>query len=197
MFAGLNNALSPVFILPFQAAMALGAAPFWAFAFGVLVLSLAATVIGELSMAGAYYLNRRHFAEVTKEMVTHNNLSIQAIAQQDKEAYKACNHMANEAFGLSFFSGIALFASSVWPAFFALGWLGHAFGDAEIILPVAGVEIGYHVLFIILYIVVRVLFAKLLKPRLWPFNRIEAWRKRNEYCGEDLKGWDSLHRPQE
>lgn len=195
MISSLDMFLDPLLIPPFQAALALGLGPFWAFLCGVLVVALLATVVGELCMAAAYYLNRRHFARVNKEMVLNNNLSIQAIAQKDKQAFKACNHLANEAFGLSFFSGITLFASSIWPAFFILGWLSFRFSDAQIILPGLGYDVPPNGVFIPCYILVRVAFAKLAKPRLWPFTRIEAWRKKNEDCGEELLGWDSLTKP--
>jgi hypothetical protein len=194
MFDPLNAFLDPALILPFQWALMLGIAPFWAFFIGVTVVSVLATIIGELSMAGIYYLNHRYLEKDTSEMVKFNNLSIQAIAQQDKGAYKACNHMANEAFGRTMFSGIALFAASMWPAFFVLGWLSYRFSDADIILPGLDYQIAFQAIFIPVYIISRIVFAKVLKRRMWPFTRIEAWRQSvTEACErEEMLGWDAL-----
>ena len=73
--------------------------------------------------------NRKHFARITHEMTINNNNSIRALARRDKASYKACNAQANDAFGKSFFSGIALFASSIWPAFLVMAWLAYRFPE--------------------------------------------------------------------
>ncbi len=86
--------------------------PYVGFAIGIFWVSLAATILGELCMAGIYFLNAKHFAKINREMVGHHNLSVKAIAVKNKKAWKACNSIANEAFGRNFFSHIALFASS-------------------------------------------------------------------------------------
>lgn len=190
MFQGINNALDPVLVLPFQAALSLTGNSTLSFFFGAVVLCIVCTLIGELCMAGAYYWNRRHFAAVRKDMVVHNNLSIRAIAQKDKVSYKACNKLANEAFGLNFFSGITVFAASVWPAFFALGWLDYRFEEAEIM--VFGFALTYAMIFVPMYVLTRILFGKFLKKRLWPFKAIVQWTEKNEDCGEDMLSWSDL-----
>ncbi len=184
--------LDTVCIAPFQALMSLGLPAFASFLGGIVALCLLCTVVGELTMALAYFLNKEHWAKVHGDMVRQQNLSIKAILFRDKDSYKACNKMANEAFGLSFFSGVALFAASLWPAFFALDWMGTRFGGVEFILPVLGKSVGYAFFFIPLYVGVRVVFGLWIKPRLWPFTRIRAWVKANEDCGEEMMSWSEL-----
>jgi Na+/melibiose symporter-like transporter len=190
MFAGINTALDPILIMPFQAALQATGNSTLSFFFGAFVLCVVCTLIGELCMAGAYYLNRRHFAAVRKEMVVHNNLSIQAIAQKDKESFKACNKLANDAFGLNFFSGITVFAASVWPAFFALGWLDYRFEESDVML--FGFALTYAMIFVPMYILTRIVFGKFLKKHIWPFNAIMKWTEKNEDCGEKMMSWSDL-----
>lgn len=186
-FLELDQALDPLFIwmfrMPFE--------PMTAFFAGLTLMALVLAVIGELSMAGAYFLNRRHFASITHEMVRNNNSSIRALSQGDKASYTACNSLANEAFGKNFFSGLALFASSVWPVAFAMSWLSLRYGALEFPLPLVDKTVGVNFYFIPLYVVVRILFAK-AKPYLPVFRQIREAVKRNEFSGEDLMTWGDL-----
>ena len=156
---------------------------FLAFGLGLAGLALAATVIGELCMAGAYFFNARHFATLRRDMVRNNNLSIRALGAGDKASYKACNALANEAFGKNFFAYIALFAASVWPAFFALGWLDFRFGQVDFVLPLAG-SVGPAFFFVPVYIAVRVIFNR-AKPLLPLFKGIKTRIAANE-AGEKM-----------
>lgn len=183
MFESITSFADPLLILPYKAVLAMGGGSLLAFFIGTLVLVLAATVVGELTMAGIYWVNRRHFAELRREMVTNNNLSVRALAMKDKLSYTACNKMANEYFGRNLFSGFTLFASSLWPAFFALAWMSSRFGT--LVQPVWGIELRFHIVFICLYVPARILFG-LNKKRIWPFNRIKEFMARNEDCGEEL-----------
>jgi hypothetical protein len=148
------------------------------FAVGIVWLSLLATVIGELCMAGVYFLNKKHFASVHKDMVSHHNLSLKALGAKDKTAWKACNSIANDAFGKSFFSRIALFASSLWVVPIAIGWLYFRFSSVEFVLPYLG-QVGLTFIFIPAYILTRYLFSK-LKGRLPVFREIKRRIKENE-----------------
>ncbi len=183
MFESVTGFADPLLILPYKAMLAMGGGSLLAFFAGTLVLVLASTVVGELTMAGIYWINRRHFAELRREMVMHNNLSVRALVQKDKPSYSACNKMANEYFGRNLFSGFTLFASSLWPAFFAMAWMNTRFG--ALALPVWGFELRYHSVFICLYVPARIIFG-LNKKRIWPFNHIKAFIARNEDCGEKL-----------
>ncbi|MBC16886.1 conserved membrane protein of unknown function [Pseudodesulfovibrio profundus] len=152
--------------------------PYIGFAIGIFWICLLATVIGELCMAGIYFLNAKHFAKISKDMVGHHNLSVQALGAKNKEAWKACNSIANDAFGKNFFSHIALFASSLWVVPFGIGWLFYRFGDVEFIVPLIG-QVGPSFIFIPAYIFTRWMFGK-AKPWLPLFRMIRQKIKENE-----------------
>lgn len=189
MLESVTGLADPLLIVPYRVVLAVGGSSLWAFFAGTFALALVATIVGELTMAGIYWLNRRHFAELRREMVTHNNLSIRALARKDKASYTACNKMANEYFGRNLFSGFTLFASSLWPAFFALAWLGTRFSGLA--WPVWGFELRHHSIFLLIYIPVRIVFG-LNKKRIWPFNRFKAFMARNEDCGEQLMTFSDI-----
>ena len=152
--------------------------PYVGFAIGIAWVSLLTTVIGELCMAGVYFLNKKHFASIHKDMVSHHNLSLKALGAKDKTAWKACNSIANDAFGKNFFSRIALFASSLWVVPFAIGWLYFRFADVEFVVPYMG-QVGLSFIFIPAYILTRVLFGR-VKPLLPVFRDIQRRIKDNE-----------------
>lgn len=183
----LNLALDVLFVWLFRLPLPSVAA----FCAGLVLLALVLTVVGELCMAGAYFANRKHFARIAHEMTVNNNNSIRALARRDKTSYKACNALANEAFGQSFFSGLALFAASVWPVAFALSWLSFRYGGLEFPVPFTSHAVGVNFLFIPLYVAVRYVFSK-AKPRLPVFGRIRRAVLANEYGGEELMTWGDL-----
>lgn len=186
-FLELNQFLDPFLIWLFR----LPIHPVAAFFIGLTGLALLLTMIGELCMAGAYFANRKHFAAITERMVRNNNNSIRALALKDKASYTACNSEANEAFGKNFFSGLALFASSIWPVAFALGWLEFRYGGVEFTLPLIDHVVGVNFFFVPMYIVIRIAFCK-VKPWLPVFGRIKKAVLANEHCGEDLMTWGDL-----
>lgn len=184
--------LDPLCIAPFQFLLAVGWPSMAAFLGGSAILCVACILIGEATMSGVYYLNREHFAKIRRDMVINQNLSIQAIQHKDKESYKACNKVANEAFGLSFFSGVALFGASIWPVFFAMEWMSGRFGDVDFPLPLLDATMGFTFYFAPLYIALRIAFGVWVKPRVYPFNRFQKWMKANEDCGQRPMSWAEL-----
>ena len=152
--------------------------PYVGFAIGIFWICLATTVIGELCMAGVYFINKKYFAEINRKMVSHHNLSVKAIGAKDKKAWKACNSIANDAFGKNFFSHIALFASSLWVVPFSIGWLFYRFGEVEFVVPFLG-QVGPVFIFIPAYVLTRFLFSK-AKPWLPVFKTIKRKIKENE-----------------
>jgi len=152
--------------------------PYVGFAIGIFWVCLLATILGELCMAGVYFLNAKHFAKINRDMVSHHNLSVQAIGCKDKKAWKACNSIANEAFGKNFFSHIALFASSLWVVPFGIGWLFYRFGEVDFAVPLIG-AVGPSFIFIPAYILTRYLFNK-AKPWIPLFRLIKRKIKENE-----------------
>lgn len=185
ILAFFNQAFDTFFIWPFR----LPSNAYAGFALGLAWVALLATIAGELCLALVYFLNRRHYAKLHRDMVKHNNLSIRAIACKDKESYKACNDIANEEFGKNFFANIALFASSVWPAFLVLGWLDGRFRGILFNVPLVG-EVGSAFFFVPTYIVIRVCFC-FAKPWIPGFRTIKRKIAENE-AGERMLSFTDL-----
>ncbi|MGE4292031.1 MAG: hypothetical protein AB7E32_07470 [Desulfovibrio sp.] len=190
MLSEFYSFIDPALIAPFR----LSGNEYLGFGLGLVWIALMATVIGELCMAGVYFFNRGHFREMRGEMIRHNNLSIRALGFKDKASYKACNSIANEEFGRNFFAGIALFASSVWPAFFAMGWFDFRFHGVEFTLPLFD-AVGPGFLFVPTYILVRIAFHK-AKPWLPLFSWIKKKIAENEEGEEMITYMDIVKKPE-
>ena len=134
------------------------------FFLGTEVLALIAVITGEYSIRFAFRLNREIISRDNHRIEHFQNLSFEALKSGDKSAFRACNGIANEAYGKSFFTQIALSAASLWPLFIALGWMQYRFSGIEIQLPVPGhvFSIGYVSSFIVSYVLSRVLFYKIM-----------------------------------
>jgi hypothetical protein len=147
--------------------------PILGYYLGSAILSLACVVIGQLTIATAFFWNKKFIDADNREMVRMHNLSVKALMFRDKQAYKNCNKAANDAFGKVFFSQIALSVSSLWPVAFAAGWMQTRFQDVAFKLPVAlpivGDHVGFLFTFLPIYILVYILFGW-IKGRL-PFFR--------------------------
>jgi len=186
IFESLNIFLDPYFIWVFR----LPETPWIGFALGVAFLCLLTTVIGELSMAGIYFFNKEHFAEHNREMVRHNNMSLRSLLVKNKEGFKALNKRANDEFGKNFFSRIALFGASLWPAFFIMGWLDFRFAEVDFTVPWVGL-VGPGFFFVPAYIVTRILFEK-NKKRIPLFRSIARKVAENEETDEELMGFKEM-----
>jgi hypothetical protein len=151
--------------------------PLYGYYLGTCVLSLICVIIGELSIALAVHSNRQEIVNGRQDMDYYHELSIKALKAGDKAAYKACNRIANDAYGKSFFSQIALSASSLWPVFFGLGWMDARFSKVRFSVPYASSEewfsFGYLATFIACYISVRFLFGKVRNKFLKPL--VSVW----------------------
>jgi hypothetical protein len=149
-----DKVLMPVFRIPDN--------PLVGYFLGTLVLSLICLIVGEYSMKLAFRLNKKDIAEDNKEMERYQDLSIKALKAGNKSAYKACNKIANDAFGKSFFTRITFSASSLWPVFIALGWMQYRFSEIEFNMPFSGsYSYGYVSTFIACYLAVRLLTNKI------------------------------------
>ncbi len=159
--------------------------PILGFYLGCVVLSLACVVVGQITIAVAFFWNQKFIDRDNHEMVRMHNLSVKALLAKDKKAYKSCNKVANEAFGKVFFSQIALSISSLWPIAFAAGWLQTRFQAVHfplpVSLPVIGDHVGFMFTFLPIYILVYILFGQ-IKGRL-PFFRTVV--KRLEHYDEE------------
>ena len=147
--------------------------PILGYYLGCAVLSLACVVVGQITIAIAFFWNQKFIDRDNQEMVHMHNLSVKALLSKDKPAYKSCNKVANDAFGKVFFSQIALSISSLWPIAFAAGWLQTRFEDVAfalpISLPVVGGQVGFMFTFLPIFILVYILFGQ-IKGHL-PFFR--------------------------
>jgi hypothetical protein len=153
------RAVDPVLIAPYR----LTADPMWGWWLGTFVLACWATLIGELTLALVFHLNRRYVDEMNKEMQDRNRQAMNALKAGEKRIYKGLNDLANEAFGKAFFLQIAMGASSLWPPFLAAAWLQARFADVPILLPWNMGDITYQSGFIVVYLAVRIGWGQLKK----------------------------------
>lgn len=142
------------------------------FLFGTFVLAAIAVVIGEFTISVLFLINRKHIDKVTAEVVRFQNLSVDALAAGDKEAYTAANKLANDAFGKSFFLQIALSAGSLWPIFFALTWMQQRFSEVEFRLLFTDWYVGYICVFVAMYAAAYLIFKR-IKYKLPYFRGIK------------------------
>ena len=131
---------------------------------GTLVLAFAGMIIGKYSISFAFRLNKGMIDQDNSRIDHFQNLSFEALKAGDKAAFKACNGIANETFGKSFFTQITLSAASLWPLFIALGWMQYRFSGVEFHLPgsvpLFGGSIGYPATFLFCYVVVHIVVKK-------------------------------------
>jgi len=142
------------------------------FLIGTLALAFMALIIGEITISLAFLVVRKRIDQATAEAAKYQRLSMEALVEGDKLAYKAANKLANDAFGKSFFMQISLSAAFLWPAFFALAWMSHRFADIELPLPYGHHSLGYIGVFILLFVAAYFLF-KGIKYKLPHFRRIK------------------------
>lgn len=146
------------------------------FFIGTFLLALVTVVIGEFTLSLALRINRRHIEAMENELTEQHNLSMAALAEEDKKSYKACNDRANDAFGKYFFNMIAYSAACLWPVPFALSWLQSRFLEVDFRLayPLSIIwsSTGYLTIFVLLYLLARIVF-KNLRPYLPYFRQVQ------------------------
>lgn len=154
--------------------------PWAGFFLGSLVLNLVCVVMGDVTSVLARRMNRKVYGRYHDDMVRHHNLSIKALRQSDKDAYKAVNKQAHEAFGKYFFSQAGAFTLSIWPLPFALAWMDLRFGGVPMTLPFSlpgvGQDVFFPFFFIPIYIIVRILYGRIMRRLAW-YQRIIAWTR--------------------
>ena len=158
------------------------------FLLGTLALAVFSLLVGEFTSFLASFIVRRHFEQVTGEAKRYQDLSIEALKAGDRPAYEGANKLANEAFGKSFYSQVALSATFVWPIFFALGWMQHRFLEVEFPLPFIGFSLGYIGVFLLLYIAAYFVF-KPVKRRMPYYRRIKELKDASGRSARNLKSF--------
>ncbi|MFH0727860.1 MAG: hypothetical protein V2B19_16155 [Pseudomonadota bacterium] len=147
------------------------------FYIGVFMLAMGCVVIGEVTLSLALRFNRNHLDRLEKEITHRESLSIQAYQMSDRPGYSALNKAANDAWGKHFFTMAAYSAGMLWPAPFAMAWLNTRFQEVPFPLPIPlswifGESIQYPFIFIIIYILCRILF-KYARPWLPYFRQVQ------------------------
>lgn len=141
----------------------------WDFVVGTLVLASIALLVGEVTVSLAFWFTRRRLDRYTEEAAKYQDLSMDALKAGNKEAYKAANKLANDAFGHTFFQQLTLSAAFLWPVFFALAWMQYRFLEVEFPIPGTSWSLGFIGPFIIIYVAVYFLFKR-VKRRLTFFR---------------------------
>lgn len=157
---------------------------------GTAVLCLLCAILGRLTLIMGSRINSEYLARDNNNMVHMHNLSLYALLSRDKNAYRSCNKEANEAFGKVFFAQVALGASSLWPAPFALAWMQSRFGHVEFVLPFAlpgiGDTVGYMFTFFPVFVLTHILYARFC--RWWtrlPFLKERAEKRPHGFPEEE------------
>jgi hypothetical protein len=185
-------ALDPFIIWAFR----LVDGPWVSFFLGMTFLNLLCVIMGDVTSLSVRRMNRKVYGKYHDEMVRHHNLSVQALRNSDKAAYKAVNRQAHEAFGKYFFSQAGAFTLSIWPLPFALAWMELRFGGLPLTLPFSVPGVGDSVLypffFIPVYIAVRILYGKAMR-RVPFYQRILTWAKHGD--GTQMVSFAELFKP--
>jgi hypothetical protein len=92
---------------------------------------------------------RKKYDDETKR---RQDLSMQALAAKNKEAYLAQNTIAQEAYGHSMSLAMGRMGAAHWPAVMALAWMKTRFEDAPFPLPMGDLTVSYAWLFLLVYI---------------------------------------------
>ena len=165
IFSGLISGVDQFLIAPYRW-LKNPMAGWW---LGTWILALWSTLLGRLTMALVMRMNLSHVKEGLAETGLRHTQSMNALKAGDKKSYKAINKLANEAYGKTFFLQVAMAAASLWPIPLALGWLQLRFSEVRFPLPLdiplMSNGVGYAFVFIPLYILVRILAAKLINLR--------------------------------
>jgi hypothetical protein len=143
------------------------------FLVGTFVLAWIALLVGEFTISVVFLAARKRIDATTHEARHYQDLSGEALSAGDKEAYRAANKLANDAFGRSFFMQIALSAAFLWPIFLALAWMDKRFSELEFPLLSSDYSIGFVGAFMVLYAAAYLIFKR-IKYRLPYFRRIKS-----------------------
>ncbi len=130
---------------------------------GTLVISLWAVILGDLTLLLTFKINKGYIKSLLHKTDYYHEQSLKAKSAGDEKSYKKINWMANEQFGKSFFMLMAMGMGSLWPAFFAAGWLNERFGHLTfLVLPqwAGGYSINFIGPFVAIYLIARYIYTK-------------------------------------
>ncbi len=134
---------------------------------GTFALAIWTALLGRLTMALVFRVNRKTVKETIKQVEDHHNQSMNALRSGNKPAYKAINKLANDAYGKTFFLQVAMASSSLWPVPLALAWLEIRFSSVDFPFPLnlsfLDGTVSYVFIFILAYILTRIMLSHLKK----------------------------------
>ncbi len=134
---------------------------------GCTFLAIYSTFIGESIRFLLMKAHRRYYHGLSDNTLHYHKLSMKALHSGQKDAYFAANKMAHESFGKSFFAGASVGMAMLLPVPFFLAWLALRFeGIAVHTVPFTENTVGYVFVFLTLYIICRIIFAKFKKRYL-------------------------------
>jgi hypothetical protein len=142
------------------------------FFLGTFVLAVLCLVLGDITFSLAARLQGKHLDSIATEASKYQDLSIDAAKAGDKTSFHAANKLANEAFGKSFFSLVALSMARLWPIPFVLAWMQYRFLEVDFPIPGTKWSLGFIGMFIIIYVATYFLFNQ-VKKRLPLFRRMK------------------------
>lgn len=122
------------------------------FILGTAVLALLCLLLGKITAHGVLRFLQPRLEKFGAEAARYQELATTALKAGDKEAYKAANTLANDAFGHTFFQQIALSAAYLWPIFFALAWMQYRFLELAVPIPGTPWSLGFIGVFILIYL---------------------------------------------
>ncbi|WP_321404313.1 hypothetical protein [Maridesulfovibrio sp.] len=188
MFESIYPLIDSMLIAPYRIGLPTVAA-FW---FGTALMALWCTIAGELSMSLIYIWNREYYTDLNRKMTRMHNISVEAVRHKEKDTFKSANKWANEYFGKVFFSHAALFAVSLWPVPFAMGWMQSRFAGIDIhTVPFTKFSLGYSFVFISAYIIVRYGFSK-LRSYIPVLKKIDDLRAEDAQKAGEMTSWNEL-----
>lgn len=155
--------IDPVCIAPYRALSDARAG----FLLGTAILAFVCATLGVLTLRSAQWLHQARIRSFASDMERYHALGETALRMGDKERFKAVNRQAHEAFGRHFGINGAFFAASLWPVPFALAWMQLRFAQVSPDLPALpglGAHPGMVFWFLLLYIPLRMLCGRALRP---------------------------------
>ena len=159
---------------------------------GTAVLCVLCVLVGELTGAALFYLNRGYHIRLRKKMVDAHNSSVNAIHAGDREAYLSINRLAHDNFGKYFFAQAALGTATLWPLPFALGWMSYRFEGVGLFpLPFTDREAGYVFVCLLFYIVMRIGFSR-IKRHLPLFSSIHAMHEEAKRLSGEMRSFKNM-----
>lgn len=141
---------------------------------GTFLLALLTVLVGQGTIAMVYRYKRNHLEKLSEQLARLNRMAAEAMERGDRQNYKILNKEASDTYGHLFFNRFGLSAAFLWPAFFALAWMQQRFQEIVIPVPFIGTGANYFVVFLICYVMARIVFSRVKKI-------YHSWRPGNLY----------------